>query len=32
MLLKISSPEKIIFEGEIDKVILPTEIGDVTVK
>ena len=32
MLLKISSPEKIIFEGEIDKIILPTEIGDVTVK
>ena len=32
MLLKISSPEKIIFEGEIDRIILPTEIGDVTVK
>jgi len=32
MLLKISSPEKIIFEGEISKIIFPTEIGDVTIK
>ena len=32
MHLKISSPEKIIFEGEINKIILPTEIGDVIIK
>ena len=32
MHLKISSPEKIIFEWEISKIILPTEIGDVIIK
>ena len=32
MHLKISSPEKIIFEGEINKIILPTELGDIIIK
>lgn len=32
MHLKISSPEKVIFEWEISKIILPTEIGDVIIK
>ncbi len=31
MLLKISSPEKIIFEGEASKITLPTEIGDIII-
>ncbi|MCK9466915.1 MAG: F0F1 ATP synthase subunit epsilon [Candidatus Absconditabacterales bacterium] len=31
MQLKISSPAKTIFEGEIKEVILPTEIGDVKI-
>jgi F-type H+-transporting ATPase subunit epsilon len=31
MLLKISSPSGIIFEGEIAKVILPTEKGEITI-
>ena len=31
MLLKISSPEKTIYEGSINKITLPTESGNITV-
>lgn len=31
MLLKISSPEKRIYEGKVEKVTIPTEAGEITV-
>ena len=31
MLCKISSPEKVIFNGKVEKITIPTESGDITV-